>query len=76
MVKELFVRHIFGWFLWAGVFLMVMELLIGAEKMIRKTSGGYKVVSKTGTNLGGPYSNKKKARRRLRQVEYYKNRGK
>ena len=39
---------------------------------IRKTSKGYKVVSKNGRNLGGPYKTKAAANRRLRQVEYFK----
>lgn len=39
---------------------------------IRKTSKGYKVVSKSGRNLGGPYKTKAAANRRLRQVEYFK----
>jgi hypothetical protein len=48
-----------------------------AEKdMIKKGSGGYKVVSKKGKNLGGPYKTKAEARKRLRQVEFFKrNRG-
>ena len=40
--------------------------------MIRKVKGGYKVVSHKGRNLGGPYPSKAKAKRRLRQVEYFK----
>lgn len=45
--------------------------------MIKKTSGGYKVVSeKTGKNLGGPYQSKGQAERRLKQVEYFKHKGK
>lgn len=40
--------------------------------MIRKTSSGYKVVSQTGKNLGGPYPTKRQATRRLQQVEYFK----
>lgn len=44
--------------------------------MIRKVKGGYKVVSHKGKNLGGPYKSKKKARKRLRQVEYFKHKGK
>lgn len=40
--------------------------------MIKKTSGGYKVVSeKTGKNLGGPYKTKAQAQKRLRQVEFF-----
>ncbi len=43
--------------------------------MIRKTKGGYKVVSRTtGRNLGGAKT-KAGAVRRLRQVEYFKRRG-
>lgn len=40
--------------------------------MIRKVSGGYKVLSEKGKNLGGPYKSKKKAEKRLQQVEYFK----
>jgi hypothetical protein len=41
--------------------------------VIKKVSGGYKVVSeKTGKNLGGPYKTKAEAEKRLRQVEYFK----
>ena len=43
--------------------------------MIKKTSGGYKVVSeKTGKNLGGPYKTKARAQKRLREVEFFKHR--
>jgi len=41
-------------------------------KMIKKVSGGYKVLSEKGKNLGGPYKTKKEAETRLRQVEYFK----
>lgn len=45
--------------------------------MIKKVKGGHKVVSEsTGRNLGGPYKTKKEAEKRLRQVEYFKHRGK
>ena len=40
--------------------------------MIRKDKGGYRVVSHSGKNLGGPYKSKAAAQRRLRQVEYFK----
>lgn len=40
--------------------------------MIKKTKGGYKVVSHEGKNLGGPYKSKKEADKRLREVEYFK----
>ena len=42
--------------------------------MIRKVKGGYKVVSESGKNLGGPYKTKAAAQKRLRQVEYFKHR--
>lgn len=43
--------------------------------MIRKTKGGYEVVSETtGRRLGGPYKSKAEAARRLRQVEFFKKR--
>jgi hypothetical protein len=45
--------------------------------MIKKLKGGYKVVSeKTGKNLGGPYKTKEEAEKRLRQVEFFKRKGK
>ena len=43
--------------------------------MIKKTSGGYKVVSeKSKKNLGGPYKTRAHAEKRLRQVEFFKHR--
>lgn len=44
--------------------------------MIKKTKGGYKVVSEKGKNLGGPYKSKEAAEKRLAQVEYFKHEGK
>lgn len=44
--------------------------------MIKKTSSGYKVVSEKGKNLGGPYKSKQQAKKRLKQVEYFKHKGK
>jgi hypothetical protein len=41
--------------------------------MIKKVKGGYQVLSeKTGKNLGGPYKTKAAAKKRLRQVEFFK----
>lgn len=42
--------------------------------MIKKVKGGYKVLSESGKNLGGPYKNKAAAQKRLRQVEFFKHR--
>jgi hypothetical protein len=43
--------------------------------MIKKTSGGYRVLSENGKkNLGGPYKTKAQAEKRLRQVEFFKHR--
>lgn len=39
--------------------------------MIKKTKSGYKVVSKSGKDLG-TYSTKGEAEKRLKQVEYFK----
>jgi hypothetical protein len=39
--------------------------------MIRKVKGGYKVVSKSGRNLGKSRT-KAGAKKRLRQIEYFK----
>ena len=41
--------------------------------MIRKTSQGHQVVSKSGKPLSKPNLTKSQAQARLRQVEYYKN---
>lgn len=40
--------------------------------MIKKVKGGYKVLSERGKNLGGPYRSKEEAKRRLKQVEFFK----
>ena len=43
--------------------------------MIKKVTGGYKVLSEKGKNLGGPYKSKAAAQKRLKQVEYFKHKG-
>lgn len=40
--------------------------------MIKKVSGGYRVLSEMGKNFGGPYKTKQEAEKRLRQVEFFK----
>jgi hypothetical protein len=40
--------------------------------MIKKVRGGYQVVSSKSKNLGGPYKTLELAKRRLRQVEFFK----
>ncbi len=40
--------------------------------MIKKVKEGYKVFSEKGKSLGGPYKTKAEAKKRLRQVEYFK----
>jgi hypothetical protein len=42
--------------------------------MIKKVKGGYQVVSSKGKNLGGPYKTIEMAKKRLRQVEFFKHR--
>ena len=42
--------------------------------MIVKVKDGYKVVSTKGKNLGGPYKTLNEAKKRLRQVEFFKHR--
>jgi len=42
--------------------------------MIVKVQGGYQVVSTKGKNLGGPYQTLKEAKKRLREVEFFKHR--
>jgi hypothetical protein len=40
--------------------------------MIKKVKGRYQVVSSKGRNLGGPYKTLDLAKKRLRQVEFFK----
>lgn len=42
--------------------------------MIKKTAGGFKVVSHKGKNLSRVYKTRTAANKRLRQVEYFKHR--
>jgi len=45
--------------------------------MIKKLKSGYVVVSHDGKKrLGGPYKTRAAATKRLREVEYYKHKGK
>jgi hypothetical protein len=44
--------------------------------MIRKVSDGYKVYSKKGKPLSKVYKTKKAAKKRLKQIEYFKHKGK
>jgi hypothetical protein len=43
--------------------------------MIVKVKNGYQVLSSKGKNLGGPYRTLEEAKKRLRQVEFFKHRG-
>lgn len=40
--------------------------------MIVKTKGGYEVHSESGKKLGGPYASEEEAKKRLREIEYFK----
>lgn len=40
--------------------------------MIKKLKSGYSVLSSKGKNLGGPYKTLEEAKKRLREVEYFK----
>ncbi len=40
--------------------------------MIVEVDGGYQVLSESGKNLGGPYKTLEEAKKRLRQVEFFK----
>jgi hypothetical protein len=42
--------------------------------VIKKVKGRYQVVSSKGRNLGGPYKTLASAKKRLRQVEFFKHR--
>lgn len=44
--------------------------------MIKKVKGGYQVLSSLGRNMGGPYKTLDEAKKRLRQVEFFKHRDK
>lgn len=44
--------------------------------MIKKTKGGYKVVSHSGKALSKPNLTKTQAQKRLKQVEYFKHKKK
>lgn len=44
--------------------------------MIKKTKSGYKVTSESGKNLSKINLTKEQAHKRLRQVEYFKHKGK
>lgn len=44
--------------------------------MITKTSKGYVVKSESGKNLSKPLPSKQQAEKRLKQVEYFKKKGK
>ena len=43
--------------------------------MIKKTKGGFKVVSKSGKNLSKPGLSKGAAQKRVAQVEHFKRKG-
>ncbi|MGA7853807.1 MAG: hypothetical protein WCA15_10815 [Candidatus Acidiferrales bacterium] len=40
--------------------------------MIKRVKQGYQVLSTKGKNLGGPYGTLEEAKKRLRQVEFFK----
>jgi len=44
--------------------------------MIKKVKGGYQVLSSLGRNMGGPYKTLAEAKKRLREVEFFKHRDK
>lgn len=44
--------------------------------MIIKLTDGFYVHSEEGKNLGGPYKTRAEAEKRLREVEYFKHKGK
>lgn len=46
----------------------------GRLNMIRKVNGKYQVFSSKGRNMGGPYKTLEEAKKRLRQVEFFKHR--
>jgi hypothetical protein len=53
-----------------------LEVRVAAPRwgVVRKEKDGYHVRSKKGKNLGGPYTSRGEAEKRLRQVEFFKHR--
>jgi hypothetical protein len=47
-------------------------VVVRESAMIRKVRGGYQVISSKGRNLGGPYKTVALAKKRLRQIEFFK----
>jgi phosphosulfolactate synthase (CoM biosynthesis protein A) len=47
----------------------------GRRQMIRKVKEGYRVLSESGRNMG-TYATKEEAKKRLRQIEFFKHRKK
>ena len=45
------------------------------SEKIKKQEDGYHIYSRSGKHLGGPYS-KKRAKKRLQEIEYFKNQNK
>ncbi len=45
-------------------------------EMIKREADGFNVYSEKGKHMGGPYKTKKEAVERLRQIEYFKHKGK
>jgi len=43
--------------------------------IVKKKDGYYVLSEKTRKNLGGPYATREEAKERLRQVEFFKRRG-
>ena len=43
--------------------------------IVKKKNGYYVLSEKTRKNLGGPYATREEAKKRLRQVEFFKRRG-
>jgi hypothetical protein len=46
---------------------------LGGVNMIKKTNKGYIIVDHKGKKIAGPYKTEKQVERRLRQIEYWKN---
>lgn len=70
-----------GWIKWSPklvfIHLPITKIIIHEEpKMIVKSGRGYKVKSEGGKNLSKGGLSKKAAEKRLRQVEYWKNKKK
>ena len=49
-----------------------LKELIKVSKIRKREDGWYVISEKDSKNLGGPYTSKEKAQKRLKEIEYFK----